>query len=220
MSDPHTAIDQTANDQTVFVVDDDPALRDALSLLMQSVRQPVETFDSAQGFLDAFDTSRRGCLVLDIRMPGISGLDLQARLADMGSTLPVIIITGHGDVPMAVRALKDGAMDFLEKPFNDQVLLDCVKRALELNARQSDQAERRSTIEGRLAQLTPRERQVLELVVNGRSNKEMAAELGVSQKTIEAHRAKVMEKTQARSLSELMRMILTDGVEPMVGGSE
>ncbi|GAB6043779.1 response regulator transcription factor [Endothiovibrio diazotrophicus] len=206
--------------QTVFVVDDDPALRDALSLLMQSVQQPVEAFDSAQAFLDAFDPRRRGCLVLDIRMPGMSGLDLQSRLNELGSTLPVIIITGHGDVPMAVRALKNGAMDFLEKPFNDQMLLDCVKRALEVNARESDQAARRSTIEGRLALLTPRERQVLELVVAGKSNKEMAADLGVSQKTIEAHRAKVMEKTRARSLSELMRMILTDGVDPLADAAE
>ena len=212
--------DQSTSNQTVYVVDDDPALRDALSLLMQSVRQPVETFDSAQAFLDAFDPARRGCLVLDIRMPGMSGLDLQSRLKELGSTLPVVIITGHGDVPMAVRALKEGAMDFLEKPFNDQVLLDCVKRALELNARQSDQAERRSNVEARLALLTPRERQVLELVVAGRSNKEMAAELGVSQKTIEAHRAKVMEKTEARSLSELMRMILTDGLDPLAGDEE
>ena len=198
---------------TVYVVDDDPALRDALQLLMQSVQLPVQAYDSAQGFLDAFEPGQRGCLVLDIRMPGMSGLDLQSRLKAAGSTLPVIIITGHGDVPMAVRALKEGAMDFLEKPFNDQLLLDCVKRALEDNARVSDLAERRTEIQGRLDLLTPRERQVLDLVVSGNSNKEMAAELGVSQKTIEAHRAKVMEKTQARSLSELMRMILTEGVE-------
>ena len=195
----------------VYVIDDDPALRDALRLLMQSVQQPVRTFESAREFLDQHRPDQRGCLLLDIRMPGMSGLDLQAHLNEIGSTLPVVIITGHGDVPMAVRALKAGAVDFLEKPFNDQLLLDCVKRAIDLNRAQSEEAQRRAEVNRRLQLLTPREREVLERVAAGCSNKEMAAELGVSQKTIEAHRAKVMEKTGSRSLSELMRMILVGG---------
>ena len=198
---------------TVYVVDDDPALRDSLELLMRSVQLPVATFDSAQAFLDGYREGAPGCLVLDIRMPGMSGLDLQERLLPEGIHLPVIIITGHGDVPMAVRALKSGALDFIEKPFNDQLLLDTVKRALELDAREREGRGQKAALEERLSKLTPREREVLEMVVAGRSNKQMAADLGVSQKTIEAHRAKVMEKSGARSLSDLMRMILTDGVE-------
>jgi len=203
----------SSKEPTVFVVDDDPAVRDALRLLIRSVQLEVEVFASAHDFLRAIDGERAGCLVLDIRMPGMSGLELQERLAEEGVGLPVIMITGHGDVPMAVRALKTGAFDFIEKPFNDQVLLDCVKRALELDAKRRQEQYSRAQLRHKLAQLTPRERQVLDMVVQGKSNKVMAAELGVSQKTIEAHRAKVMEKTQARSLSELMRMILTEGGE-------
>jgi two-component system, LuxR family, response regulator FixJ len=198
------------NDQvSVFIVDDDQEVRDALKLLMESVGLRVECFESSQAYLDQFDPDRPGCLVLDVRMPGMSGLDLQARLAGERLCPPIIIVTGHGDVPMAVRAVQAGAMNFIEKPFNDQALLDSVHRAIEKDAQQRGDVSRLEEIESRLAKLTPREREVLELVVAGRRNKLIAADLGVSQSTVEAHRAKVMEKMEAGTLSELMRMMLS-----------
>jgi len=193
-------------DTTVFIVDDDEAVRDSLGWLMKTVGLATEVFASARDFLDSYDPRRPGCLVLDIRMPGMSGLELQEKLAEDAIPLPVIIITGHGDVPLAVRALKGGAVDFIEKPFNDQVLLDAVQRAITLDASQRQEYERNADISARLASLTPREHEVLELVVAGRANKVIAAELGVSQKTVEAHRARVMEKMEAPSLSALVRM--------------
>ncbi len=197
------------DDSRVFIVDDDQEVRDALRLLMESVGLRVESFDSAQAFLDRFDPDRPGCLLLDVRMPGMSGLDLQARLAAERIHPPVIIITGHGDVPMAVRAVQAGAVDFIEKPFNDQALLDSVHRALERDARQRGEASRLADIQSRYEKLTPREREVLALVVAGKRNKVIAASLKVSQSTVEAHRAKVMEKMEAGSLSDLMRMMLS-----------
>ena len=194
---------------SVFIVDDDQEVRDALQLLMESVGLQVECFGSAQEYLDRFDPQRPGCIVLDVRMPGMSGLDLQARLAEERLCPPIIIITGHGDVPMAVRAVQAGAMNFIEKPFNDQELLDSVHRAIEQDARQRGDVSRLAEIEERYQRLTPREREVLELVIAGRRNKLIAAELGVSQSTVEAHRAKVMEKMEADTLSELMRMMLS-----------
>ncbi|MCB1759655.1 MAG: response regulator transcription factor [Gammaproteobacteria bacterium] len=194
---------------SVFIVDDDHEVRDALQLLMESVGLQVECFGSAQEYLDRFDPQRPGCIVLDVRMPGMSGLDLQARLAEERLCPPIIIITGHGDVPMAVRAVQAGAMNFIEKPFNDQELLDSVHRAIEQDARQRGDVSRLAEIEERYQRLTPREREVLELVIAGRRNKLIAAELGVSQSTVEAHRAKVMEKMEADTLSELMRMMLS-----------
>ena len=152
---------------------------------------------------------RPGCLVLDVRMPGMGGLDLQARLAAERLYPPIIIVTGHGDVPMAVRAVQSGAMNFIEKPFNDQALLDSVHRAIEKDAQQRGEVSRLAEIECRFEKLTPREREVLKLVVAGRRNKLIAADLGVSQSTVEAHRAKVMEKMEASTLSELMRMMLS-----------
>ena len=198
------------NDQvSVFIVDDDREVRDALRLLMESVGLRVECFESSQAYLDQFNPEKPGCLVLDVRMPGMSGLDLQARLAEERLCPPIIIVTGHGDVPMAVRAVQAGAMNFIEKPFNDQVLLDSVHRAIENDAQQRGDVSRLAEIEARFAKLTPREREVLELVVAGRRNKLIAADLGVSQSTVEAHRAKVMEKMEAGTLSELMRMTLS-----------
>ncbi|MCP4995536.1 MAG: response regulator transcription factor [Gammaproteobacteria bacterium] len=197
------------DDVTVFVVDDDQEVRDALQLLMESVGLQVETCDSAQGYLDSFDPQRAGCLILDIRMPGMSGLELQARLVAEQLHPPIIIITGHGDVPMAVRAVQAGAEDFIEKPFNDQALLDSVHRALERDAKQRGVAIKQAEIQERLDRLTPREQEVMHLVVAGKRNKIIAADLNVSQSTIEAHRAKVMEKTEASSLSDLMRMLLS-----------
>jgi len=194
---------------TVFIVDDDHEVRAALQLLMESVGLKVETFESAQVYLDQFDPSRLGCVVLDVRMPGMSGLELQAKLADKPLCPPIVIITGHGDVPMAVRAVQAGAVDFIEKPFNDQALLDSVHRAIERDATQRGQASTIADIQNRVSRLTPREREVLDLVVAGYRNKLIAAELSVSQSTVEAHRAKVMEKMDAKSLSDLMRMMLT-----------
>lgn len=206
----------------VFVIDDDEAARQSLRWLMESVGLKVACFDSAQAFLDAYDPEVTGCLVLDVRMPGISGLDLQERLTAVGIWLPVIIITGHGDVPMAVRAMKAGAVDFFEKPFNDQALLDRIQQAMEDDARRRDEVGRRAGVRARIAALTPREREVMRLVVAGRSNKHIANELGVSKKTVEAHRARMMEKMQATSLPELVRNALLadgpgDGGEPPRG---
>lgn len=196
------------SDPRVFIIDDDREVRDALELLMESVGLVVSTYDSAQAFLDVFDPDLPGCIVLDVRMPGMSGLDLQASLSARKLYPPVIIITGHGDVPMAVRAVQSGAVDFLEKPFNDQALLDSVHKAIEQDARQRGDASRLSDLVQRYESLTPREREVLKLVASGQRNKVVAAELNVTQSTVEAHRAKVMEKMGARSLSDLMRMVL------------
>jgi FixJ family two-component response regulator len=195
--------------RTVFIVDDDEAVRDSLSWLMQSVGLRPKSFGSALEFLERYERENPGCLVLDIRMPGLSGLDLQTRLTETGIQLPVIFISGHGDVPMAVRALKAGAFDFIEKPFNDQVLLDCVQRALAHDAETRRDMEARRDVSARLELLTPREREVLDLVVDGASNKVISHTLGVSLKTVEAHRARVMEKLQAGSLSELVRLVLS-----------
>ena len=193
---------------TVFIVDDDAEVRDAIKLLMDSVGLDAEVFESAQDYLDKFVPERPGCLVLDIRMKGMSGLDLQDRLTEEPLHPPIIIITGNGDVPMAVRAVKSGAVDFIEKPFNDQLLLDAVHRAIEQDAEQRGRASRLADIRERLVKLTPREREILDMVVAGNRNKVIAIDLGISQSTVEAHRAKVMEKMQAASLSELMRMML------------
>lgn len=196
------------NEPIVFVVDDDQEVRDAIQLLMESVGLKVETFASAQDYIDQFNPDFHGCLVLDIRMAGMSGLELQARLAAELTHPPIVIITGHGDVPMAVRAIQAGAVDFLEKPFNDQALLDCVHRAIQQDASQRGEAVKLADIRTHLERLTPREREVLDLVITGQRNKVIAIDLGVSQSTIEAHRAKVMEKMEASTLSDLMRMML------------
>ena len=198
-----------SNKTSVFIVDDDREVREALQLLMESVGLAVETFASAGDFLEQFDPSRAGCILLDVRMPGMSGLDLQARLAAEQLHPPIIIITGHGDVPMAVRAVQAGALNFIEKPFNDQSLLDSVHRAIEQDARQRGEASRLADIRGRYDRLTPREKEVLELVVAGKRNTVIAADLSVSQSTVQAHRAKVMEKMEADTLSDLMRMMLS-----------
>ena len=197
-----------ADRQVVFVVDDDKSVRNSLRWLLESVDLAVETYAAAETFLDAYDPSRSGCLVLDIRMPGMSGLDLHEKLQAGVLALPVIIITGHADVPMAVRAMKAGAFDFMEKPFNDQVLLERIQDALARD-RETRRAEaRRSEVAARMAELTPREREVMDGVVAGRSNKELAGEMGLSVKTVEAHRANVMEKMRAESLSNLVTMVV------------
>jgi len=194
---------------TVFVVDDDAEVRNALKLLLESVGLPVVCYASAHEYLEAFDERLPGCLVTDIRMPGMSGLDMQEKLTEYPIHPPVIIITGHGDVPMAVRAVQAGAVDFIEKPFRDQLLLDSVHRAIEMDAERRGEASRKSEIREHLNQLTPREREVLDLVVSGMRNKNISEQLGITLSTVEAHRSRVMEKMQADSLSHLMRMMLT-----------
>lgn len=196
------------DEQTVFVVDDDDAFRDSLEVLFESVGLEVETFDSAAVFLDRLDPERRGCLVLDVRMPGMSGLELQAQLNERGVHLPTIFITGHGDVPMAVRAMKSGAVDFLTKPFSHQELLDLVQSALKGEAEGREREDERRTILDRLRRLTPREEEVMELVVEGHANKVIAHRLDISQRTVEIHRSQVMKKMEAASLAELVRMVL------------
>lgn len=191
---------------TVFVVDDDDALRESLQWLIKPMGVNVECYGTAKAFLEAYDSSRPGCLVLDVRMPGLGGLDLQEQLTARGIVLPVIIITGHGEVPMAVRAMKSGAIDFLEKPFSDQVLLDRIRDAIAQDTRKRREQARRAEVMARLALLTRREREVMEMVVVGMANKQIAAALHISQKTVEAHRARVMDKMQADSVAELVRL--------------
>jgi FixJ family two-component response regulator len=193
---------------TVFVVDDDIAVRSALKLLLQSVHLRATCFESATDFLAQFDPRAAGCAVLDVRMPGMSGLELQDELNRRGAMLPVIFITGHGDVPMAVEAMQHGAFDFLPKPFRDQDLIDRVQRALEKDKSNRAQLRERDRIRERFESLTPREREVLTLVTSGKANKVMAADLGVSQRTVEIHRARVMEKMGAASLAQLVRMVM------------
>jgi FixJ family two-component response regulator len=196
---------------TIFVVDDDAAVRDALKLLLRSVGQAVETFGSGQEFVDAYSEDRPGCLVLDIRMPGMSGLELQQKLNERHSILPIIFITGHGDVPMAVEAMQAGAVDFIQKPFRDQDLIDRINQALEKDSNNRAALGERNDIRRRLETLTPREREVLDLVVHGKANKVIAGDLKLSQRTVEIHRARVMEKMQASSLAHLVRMVLEVG---------
>jgi FixJ family two-component response regulator len=195
-------------DATVFVVDDDQPVRDGLKLLLRSVGHRVEAYASAQDFLDAYTDDRAGCLVLDVRMPGMSGLELQEKLNERRSILPIIFITCHGDVPMAVETLQAGAMDFLQKPFRDQELLERIARALEKDAVNRRELRELNEIARRFSELTPRERAVMELVVTGKANKVIAGDLDISQRTVEIHRARVMEKTQAGSLAHLIRMVL------------
>ncbi|MBS0376361.1 MAG: response regulator transcription factor [Proteobacteria bacterium] len=193
---------------TVFVVDDDDAVRTSLRLLLKSVGLPVETYASAQEFLDGFDAERAGCLVLDIRMPGMSGLELQQRLNEIHAIVPIVFITGHGDVPMAVEAMQHGAVDFIQKPFRDQDLIDRINQALEKDRDNRAGLKERDAIRRRMQQLTPREKEVLDLVTQGKANKVIAGDLNVSQRTVEIHRARVMEKMAASSLAHLVRMVI------------
>jgi FixJ family two-component response regulator len=192
----------------VFVVDDDEAMRNSLKWLIESTGMPVRTYGSADEFLANYYPGRAGCLLLDVRMPGMSGLELQGHLARHSIRLPVIIITGHGDVGMAVRAMKSGAVDFIEKPFDDEALLNSIRNALAFDERQRALQTQRAEIAARLAELTPREHEVMDMVTEGRSNKEIAIGLGVTAKTVEAHRARVMDKMRAGSIAELVRMAL------------
>jgi FixJ family two-component response regulator len=199
------------NEQTVFVVDDDETMRGSLRWLLESLKLNVETYASAHEFLSAYNPVQPGCLVLDVRMPAISGLQLHEILRLRQIHIPVILITGHGDISMAVHAMKAGAFDFIEKPFHDQALLERIQQGLAMDTRQRrEAAERGKTIE-RLSSLTPREGEVLEGVISGKSNKLIATELNISTKTVEVHRAHVMEKMSVDSVAELTALCLASG---------
>jgi FixJ family two-component response regulator len=193
-------------DSIVYVVDDDSSVREAIKSLIRSVGLRVETFGTAQEFLKSARPDAPGCVVLDVRLPGLSGLDLQRELAANGSNLPVIFITGHGDIPMSVRAMKAGALEFLTKPFRDQDLLDTIQQALERDRGARQQRSETAELRERFDSLTAREREVMGLVVSGLLNKQIAGELGTSEVTIKIHRSQVMKKMSAGSLAELVRM--------------
>jgi two-component system response regulator FixJ len=197
---------------TVFIVDDDADVRDSLAALLVSAGLKPRLFESATAFLAAYRPGEASCLVADIRMPDMDGIALQSELAQRKAGLPVIIITGHGDVPLAVRAMKAGAMDFIEKPFDDERLLDSIHRALNRAAEERDSAEISQSIGSRIATLTPRELEVLELLVAGHPNKVVGHQLDISPRTVEVHRGRLMDKMQARNLSDLVRMALAAGI--------
>lgn len=190
----------------VFIVDDDDAVRRFLSGLIESVELPVEAYASARDFLAAYEPGRPGCLVLDVRMPGMSGLELQRELAERAIDLPVIVLTGHGNVQVAVHAMKAGAVDFVEKPFDNELLLDRIQKAVAESVRADGERVKRNEIAKRMRLLSPRERQVLDLVVAGETNKGVARHLDISERTVEIHRANVMRKMRAGSLADLVLM--------------
>lgn len=197
-----------ATEATVFVVDDDAAMRESLRFLVESVGLDVETFERAEDFLERYDPELPGCLILDVRMPEVSGLELQERLAEYGSGLPIIMVTGYGDVPMAVRAMRNGAVDFIEKPFSDQHLIDRVQEAIARDRLRRTERKGRESVARRVSTLSAREREVLDLVVTGKANKVIAHELGLSPKTVEVHRARLMKKLNVSSVAELVRLSL------------
>jgi FixJ family two-component response regulator len=201
----------------VFIVDDDPSIRKALGRLLRSFGFQVETFPSAQKFLEHELPDAPGCLVLDVPMPGLDGLELQRSLSEANVTLPIVFITGHGDIPMTVRAMKSGAVDFLPKPFDDQDLLNAVRQAIAKDVQARHERADVAVLQQRVDSLTPREREVLELVVSGLLNKQVGHRLGVTEKTIKVHRAQVMHKMQAGSLAELVRMAEKVGIKPLQG---
>lgn len=193
---------------TVRVVDDDRAVRDSLKLLLHSVGLNAETYSSATEFIEKDDPTVAGCVVLDVRMPGMSGLELQEFLVSKGSRLPIVFVTAHGDIPMAVKAVKAGAIDFIQKPFRDQELLDKIQQAIKEDARRRRESSEVAGIVRRMESLTPRERQVMDLVVGGHANKVIAIDLGISERTVEIHRARVMQKMRADSVPHLVQMAI------------
>jgi two-component system, LuxR family, response regulator FixJ len=198
------------SDAVVYIVDDDEAVRKSLGLLLKSTGQTSKLCDSAEAFLDCYDPSRPGCMLLDIRMPGMSGLELQEKLSSRGIHLPVVIMTGHGDIAMTVRAMKAGARDFIEKPFQNQVLMKIIQESLEDEADKWKCRETNDDALQRLALLTPRQRDVMQLLVDGKLNKQVAYELNISVRTVEVHRARLMKKLKVRSLSELVRLSILE----------
>lgn len=199
----------SGDQRTIYVVDDDEAMRDALSSLLRAVGMSVETFDSAVEFLEAFDPQRAGCLLLDVRMPGMSGLDLQRHLSERHGDLPILLISGHADVPMAVEAMKRGAVDFIEKPIQGDLLLERVQKCLDLDAERRSQRERHAQIQQRIETLTSREREVADLIAQGLPNKAIASQLGISVKTLDVHRSHILAKLQLRTNAELVRAMLS-----------
>jgi FixJ family two-component response regulator len=196
----------------VHVVDDDEAVLDSVGMLLDSIGQNNTCYPNAQVFLDAYNEEHfdkhNGCIMLDIRMPLISGIECQHRLEQMGCRMPIIFVTGHGDVPTAVEAMKRGALEFIQKPFREQQLIDALQKALQLNLEDQQRLERIQQTQTKLASLTKRETQILEAVVSGKANKVIAIELHVSQRTVEIHRAKVMEKMKVKSLAELVKIVI------------
>lgn len=197
--------------QYVFIVDDDEAIRDSLQWLLESHDLRVRHYASAQTFLDICDSALSGCLVLDVRMPDMSGLELHEKLGERGISWPVVFITGHGDVPMAVSALKRGAVDFIEKPFRDNEMLDLIRKCLATDAEQRVRQRRDAVLRERSASLTEREREVMKLIVGGNLNKEIADQLGISVKTVEVHRSRVMDKMAARTVADLVQFSVVLG---------
>lgn len=195
-----------SDEQTVFIVDDDEGVRDGLSLLLATVGQSCELYECGQEFLDAYDDDRRGCLVLDIRMPRMTGLDLQKQLFELGSTLPIIFITGHGDIPMAVEAMRRGALDFIRKPFREHDLLERINEALNIDADAHQRAMDHQELTQRLSKLSEREKEVFDRVADGQMNKVIAGDLGISERTVEVHRGQVMKKLDVRTLAQLVRV--------------
>ncbi|MDH3451613.1 MAG: response regulator transcription factor [Gammaproteobacteria bacterium] len=192
----------------VYVVDDDQSVRNSLQWLLESVGIRTRVFADARSFLDTYQPGSPGCLVLDVRMPGMSGLDLQQQLRELEIDVPVIIVTGHADVPMAIRAMKDGAVDFIEKPYSDQILLERIQAALASDVQEQARRERVARIRANFDHLTFREKQIFERIVAGKPNKAIATELSISVKTVEVHRSRLMSKMQAGSLSELVKQAL------------
>ena len=195
-----------SDDQTVFIVDDDEGVRDGLSLLLSTVGQSCELYECGQEFLEAYEEDKRGCLVLDIRMPRMTGLDLQKKLQELGSTLPIIFITGHGDIPMAVEAMRLGALDFIRKPFREHDLLERINEALNIDQDAYRKAHDRQILIERMSSLSQREQEVFERVAEGHMNKVIAADLGISERTVEVHRGQVMKKLGAKTLAQLVRV--------------
>lgn len=203
----------------VYLVDDDEAVRDSLGMLFRSIGLDHEAYPSAIDFLQNFDVERHACLVADIRMPGLSGLELQQRLNEQRAEIPIVFITGHGDVPMAVTAMKSGAADFVQKPFRDQDIIDRIHKALDRDRDRRKLRVEQDEIRARIALLTPRENEVMRRVVRGQANKVIAMDLGVSQRTVELHRARVMRKLKMRSLAELVHAVDKLGAETVPSGT-
>jgi two-component system, LuxR family, response regulator FixJ len=201
-------------DKMVHVIDDDEAVRDSLAFVLRSAKVEVQTYESAAAFLEVLPSIKSGCVVTDVRMPEISGIDLLRKVRELDLRLPVIVMTGHGDVPLAVEAMKIGAADFLEKPFDDEVMLASVRTALGAAEKDAERAAERTELHDRVGTLSVREREVLDGLVAGQQNKTIAFNLGISPRTVEIYRANVMDKMKAKSLSELVRMALTSGLIP------
>ncbi len=196
-----------SDDATVYVVDDDEAIRHSLNLLIGAVGLKVRVFSDAASFIDAFDPALRGCIVADLSMPGMNGLEMQERLNQLDCRMPIIFLSGHGDVPAAVRALQKGAVDFLEKPFNPKLLLERIEQAVARDSELSAAEVKKAEITSRINELTTREREIMTLVADGKSSKIIALDLGISERTVELHRFHMMKKMQARSVADLMRML-------------